>query len=539
MTLLLAGITHDYGDGPVLHDVTFAVEPGRVHALLGVNGAGKSTLVHVATGVVAPTGGHVALDGSTVRFAGPGDATRAGITLLSQEVDRALVGSLTVHENLTVGLLRSRGTRLFHPRTNRREARALLAAAGVQIDVDRPVRTLGLFEKQVLSLVRAVAADARYVVLDEPTSSFDTRETERFYRVVAGLRDAGIGLVFISHRMAEVFALADEVTVLRDGRTVLAGAAADVEPAQVVRAMTGTVAHATRRSERVAGGAVGGSAIDPAPAIDPAAPAIDPADPAPAAAPAAPGPAPALAATGLDLGRGRRPLDLTVAAGEVVVVFGPLGTGKTTLARTLFGLARPYRARVDGRTSRVSRPEHAARLGIGLVPEERRRDGLWLDESVRTHLALSRRGLVRRRAEDARARTLVAEYDVQPPVPAQLVRRLSGGNQQKVAVAKWDGAARRLLVLDEPMKGVDVAAKEALFRAVERAADTGAGVVYLTAEPEDALRIADRVLVLDRTGVVLDRPAAGLEPVDLMLAAEPAEPEPAADTPTPEKVEIP
>jgi simple sugar transport system ATP-binding protein len=228
-----------------------------------------------------------------------------------------------------------------------------------------------------------------------------------------------------------------------------------------------------------------------------------------------------------------------VAAGEVVVVFGPLGTGKTTLARTLFGLARPYRARVDGRTSRVSRPEHAARLGIGLVPEERRRDGLWLDESVRTHLALSRRGLVRRRAEDARARTLVAEYDVQPPVPAQLVRRLSGGNQQKVAVAKWDGAARRLLVLDEPMKGVDVAAKEALFRAVERAADTGAGVVYLTAEPEDALRIADRVLVLDRTGVVLDRPAAGLEPVDLMLAAEPAEPEPAADTPTPEKVEIP
>jgi simple sugar transport system ATP-binding protein len=520
MTLLLAGITHDYGDGPVLHDVTFAVEPGRVHALLGVNGAGKSTLVHVATGVVAPTGGHVELDGSAVRFAGPGDATRAGVTLLSQEVDRALVGSLTVHENLTVGLLRSRGTRLFHPRANRREARALLAAAGVEIDVDRPVRTLGLFEKQVLSLVRAVAADARYVVLDEPTSSFDTRETERFYGVVASLRAAGIGIVFISHRMAEVFALADEITVLRDGRTVLTGAAADVAPAEVVRAMTGAVEHATRRSERPAG-----PATDASLATDPADPRLS--EPRPA------DPAPVIAATGLDLGRGRRPLDLTVAAGEVVVVFGPLGTGKSTLARTLFGLARPYRAQVDGRTVRVARPEHAARLGIGLVPEERRRDGRWLDESVRTHLALSRRGLVRRRAEDARARTLVAAYDVQPPTPAQLVRRLSGGNQQKVAVAKWDGAASRLLVLDEPMKGVDVAAKEALFRAVERAADAGAGVVYLTAEPEDALRIADRVVVLDRTGVVLDRPAAGLEPVDLMLAAQPAE------TPTPEKVEIP
>ncbi|NKY07400.1 ATP-binding cassette domain-containing protein, partial [Cellulomonas hominis] len=172
---------------------------------------------------------------------------------------------------------------------------------------------------------------------------------------------------------------------------------------------------------------------------------------------------------------------------------------------------------------RVSRPEQAARLGVGLVPEERRRDGLWLDETVQTHLSLRLRGLVRHRAEAARARRLVVDYDVQPPAPERLVRRLSGGNQQKVAVAKWDGAARRLLVLDEPMKGVDVAAKEALFRAVERAADAGAGVLYLTAEPDDALRIADRIVVLDRSGVALDRPAHGLEPVDLMLAAEKAE----------------
>ncbi|HEY0217986.1 MAG TPA: ATP-binding cassette domain-containing protein, partial [Cellulomonas sp.] len=276
----------------------------------------------------------------------------------------------------------------------------------------------------------------------------------------------------------------------------------------VVEAITGSVTHVGRRSERATSlGDVprptAGSAEDPAAPLARAETALH--------------------VEGLDLGRGRRPLDLTVAAGEVVVVFGPLGTGKTTLARTLFGLGRPYRARVAGRQVRVAHPEQAARLGIGLVPEERRRDGLWLEESVRTHLALGLRGLVRPRAEDARARHLVVDYDVQPPVPAQLVRRLSGGNQQKVAVAKWDGSARRLLVLDEPMKGVDVAAKEALFRSVERAADAGAGVLFLTAEPEDALRIADRVVVLDRTGVALDRPAAGLEPVDLMLAAEKAE----------------
>lgn len=495
MPLELVDITHDYGDGPVLHDVSFAVRPGQVHALLGVNGAGKSTLVHVATGVLRPTAGRVVLDGAPARFAGQGDANRAGVALLSQEVDRALVASMTVHENLTVGLLRARGARGFRPRANREEARALLARYGVDLDVDRLVKDLSLFEKQVLSLVRAVASDARFVVLDEPTSSFDVPETERFYAIVRALRDRGIGLVFISHRLAEVFALADTVTVLRGGRTVLAAPASQTTPEQVVAAMTGEVAHGTRRSER---------------ATAPAQPGV-------------PEPAPALAVTGLDLGRGRRPLDLAVAAGEVVVVFGQLGTGKSTLARTLFGLARPYRARVGGREVRVSRPEQAARLGIGLVPEERRRDGLWLDETVQTHLSLRLRGLVRHRAEAARARRLVVDYDVQPPAPERLVRRLSGGNQQKVAVAKWDGAARRLLVLDEPMKGVDVAAKEALFRAVERAADAGAGVLYLTAEPDDALRIADRIVVLDRSGVALDRPAHGLEPVDLMLAAEKAE----------------
>ncbi len=309
------------------------------------------------------------------------------------------------------------------------------------------------------------------------------------------LRDEGIGLVFISHRLAEVFALADRVTVLRQGRTVLEAEAAAVDVTGVVEAMTGRVGHAVRRSEQ-----------RPSPGADRSGPR-----------------APALRVHGLDLGRGRRPVDLTVDAGEVVVVFGQLGTGKSRLARTLFGLGRPYRAEIGGRQVRVATPPQAARLGIGLVPEERRRDGLWLDQSVRTHLVLGLRGLVRPRAEAARARVLVDTYDVEPPAPDRLVGRLSGGNQQKVSVAKWDGAARGLLVLDEPMKGIDVAAKEALFRSVERAADAGAGVLYLTAEPDDALRIADRVVVLDRSGVVLDRPAHGLEPVDLMLTAERAE----------------
>ncbi|NKY06074.1 sugar ABC transporter ATP-binding protein [Cellulomonas hominis] len=218
MPLELVDITHDYGDGPVLHDVSFAVRPGQVHALLGVNGAGKSTLVHVATGVLRPTAGRVVLDGAPARFAGQGDANRAGVALLSQEVDRALVASMTVHENLTVGLLRARGARGFRPRANREEARALLARYGVDLDVDRLVQDLSLFEKQVLSLVRAVASDARFVVLDEPLASLGISQTAEVLNMVERLRESGLGVVMISHSMVDVQAVADRIVVLRLGR---------------------------------------------------------------------------------------------------------------------------------------------------------------------------------------------------------------------------------------------------------------------------------------------------------------------------------
>lgn len=511
MTLALDGITHDYGDGPVLHDVSLSVVGGQVHALLGMNGAGKSTLVHVATGQFAPTRGQVVVEGEPVRLDGPGAATRAGIVLLAQEVDRALVPDLTVHENLTVGLLRDARTALFHPRRNRALARELLARYDVELDVDRQVADLTLYEKQVLSLVRAVAGRARYVVLDEPTASFDAVETQRFYRIVRAMQADGIGIVFISHRLAEVFELADELTVLRSGRTVLQTRAADTDPDAVVESMTGQRTVAVRRAHRTT------SASDE-PVVADERPSDERADDERADDERAP----VLEVRDLPVGRHRVPVDLRVERGEVVAVFGLLGAGKSSLAERLFGLHGAYRARVDGRERRIGSPPAAVAAGIALVPEERRRHGLWLDESVATHLSLSLRGLVRPRAEERRAAALVAEYDVQPASTRPVTRRLSGGNQQKVSVAKWAGE-RRLLVLDEPMKGVDVAAKEAIFQAVERAADAGAGVLYLTAEPDDALRIADRVVVLTRTGVVADLPAADATPLDLMLAVETSE----------------
>ena len=480
--LTLTGVGHDYGDGQVLHSVDLAVTGGRVHALLGMNGAGKSTLVHIGSGFFPPTAGELRIDGQPVRFTGPADALRRGVTLLAQEVDRALVPDATVHENLLAATLHREKQRLFSPRENARRAREILAHYRVDLDPQRLVRDLSLYEKQALSLVRAASQNARFLFLDEPTSAFDTAETERFYAIVETLAADGIGIVFISHRLGEVFRIADDVTVLRGGGVSLAAPIADVGPDDVVRAITGELT-ATHRAERTAASGT-----------------------------------PAFEAHGIDLGRGRAPFDLRVDAGEIVSVYGPLGSGKTSLARTLFGLQGRYRATVAGTAARICNAVDARRAGLALVPEERRTQGIWLDETVRTHFALGFRGLVRARRESAHAEGVIAQYDVQPQRETQLLRRMSGGNQQKVAIGKWVGVeGRRVLILDEPMKGVDVAAKEAIFRSIEALAATGVGVLYLTQEPDDALRIADRVVVLGRSGVALEKPAGELTALDLMF----------------------
>jgi len=490
MSLVLSDIRHDYGSGPVLRGVTLSVARGEVHALLGMNGAGKSTLVHIATGDLRPTGGTLTIDDQPVNASDPLAARRAGVILLAQEVDRALVADASVHENLTAGLLRRERVRGFSPRRNRERARAILAQYRIDLDVDRLVSTLSLYEKQVLALARAAASDASYLLLDEPTSSFDAAETRRFYDIVRALQAEGLGMVFISHRLDEVFEISDSITVLRGGEVALAASTGQTNVNEVVDTITGGSAGLLEHARSATGRAVA------------------PAQTAKSA----------FSAVGLKLGRTRPPVDLSVGTGEIVVVFGQLGTGKSTLARTVFGLGEPYRATSGSVEITVRHPGDARRAGVALVPEERRHQALWLDEDVRTHFALGFSGLIRARREALHAATVSDAYDVQPREIHQVVRRLSGGNQQKVAIAKWAGVAdRTLLVLDEPMKGVDVGAKEAIFRAIEQTAASGAGVLYLTAEPDDALRIADRVIVFGRSGVVLDRPAAGLTPLELMF----------------------
>ena len=252
MTLTLAGIHHGFGNHAVLHGVDFSVRPGEVHALLGMNGAGKSTLLHLAAGVYAPLRGTVEIDGAARQFRSPGEAAARGIVFLTQEVDKGLVPQLPVHENVTASLLREERRFRFGRRANRSRVRDLLREYGLEVEVNRLAGSLSLYEKQMVSIIRAVAGQAKFLLLDEPTASFDRKEAEKFAALVERLKVQGIGIVLVSHRLHEIQEMADRVTVLRDGRTVLQGTMAETSVSSVVEAMTGGETVIRRRAASTA-----------------------------------------------------------------------------------------------------------------------------------------------------------------------------------------------------------------------------------------------------------------------------------------------
>ncbi|NGQ93582.1 sugar ABC transporter ATP-binding protein [Brevibacillus sp. SYP-B805] len=481
--LALRNIHHSFGDNTVLQDVTLQVRSGEVHALLGMNGAGKSTLLQIAAGVLAPQKGTVEIDGREANLKSPADALLKGIVFLTQEVDRGLVPHLSVHENLTAVLLKNERRILFHKSTNRERARALLAQYGLDIDVNRSVSSLSLYEKQMLSIIRAVAGNARYLLLDEPTASFDRKETERFHRIVAKLKEQGIGIVFISHRLHEVFALSDRISVLRGGKLALQKNTGETTLEETVHAMTGSDAGKARRETTRLG---------------PTQFKVD----------------------DLRLWKEGPPLSLELKAGEIVVVFGLLGSGKTTLAETLFGVHRAYQPIIKGTERLINGTRSAVRNGIVLIPEERGKQGIWKRHDIRTHLALSFKGWISKRKETAYSREAIEWFTIRPASPSYKVGALSGGNQQKVAIAKWFAADPDVVIFDEPMKGIDVLAKETIFQMIESLAEQKKSILYLTAEPDDALRIADRIVILSRGRIIHQLQASEANAERLLRLAE-------------------
>jgi ABC-type sugar transport system ATPase subunit len=472
--LELRGVTKRFPGVTALTGVDFDVRTGEVHALIGENGAGKSTLLRVLAGATAPDVGEVRVDGEPADFRGPGDALARGVTVIYQEL--TLVPHLSVAENLFLGIEPARGG-IVDRGAMRRGASEALEQVGLAADPGAPVARLSVAQQQMVEMARALVRDARLLALDEPTATLTPHEVDRLFERVDRLRAAGAGIVFVSHRLDEVRRVADRVTVLRDGERVWTGPATERDDAALVRAMVGRDVEYPRQ-----------------PAAGP------PAEP------------PLLEAEGLTREPAFRDVSLRLRRGEIVGLAGLVGAGRTEVARVLAGADRPDAGgmRLGGEPFRPRSPREALRRGVVYFPEDRKRDGLVPRLTVRENVTLSvlgrftRGGVVRRRAEAAAARAAVEEVDLRPPEIERPARTLSGGNQQKVVVARGLMAEARVLLFDEPTRGVDIGAKAELHRQIRALADGGRAVLVISSELPELLALADRVVVV-REGRVTGR----------------------------------
>ncbi|MGH7619552.1 MAG: sugar ABC transporter ATP-binding protein [Gemmatimonadaceae bacterium] len=472
-----AGITKRFPGVQALSDVSLSVAAGSCHALCGENGAGKSTLGKILAGVYTPDNGHLFVGDREVRFDGPRDALAAGVGMVHQEL--AFCDNLTVAENLCLGALPSRAGFV-----NRRErdarAAAMLAEIGADIDVTRRLGELPIAQQQVVQIAVAVGGGAQIIVFDEPTSSLSQPEAERLYSLIDRLKARGVTCIYVSHRMPEVYRLCDTITVLRDGRHVATRAAADLPEHELVQLMIGRPLseYLPQHHER-------GSRDE------------------------------LLRVEHLSFGDRFQDISFSLCGGEIVGLAGLVGAGRSDVASALFGIvpATEGRVFVRGREERIGTPRDAIRLELGLVPEDRKRQGLVQSESGRRNVSLpildrlSTFGWLHQSEERALTREYFQLLRVRTPDIDARVAGLSGGNQQKIVLARWLAARSRILILDEPTRGVDVGAKAEIHALVAELARQGAGVLLISSELPELLALSTRILVLRAGRLVAEMPA--------------------------------
>ncbi len=464
--LSASAVVRTFGASVALDGVDLELHAGEVVGLVGANGAGKSTLVAILSGALAPTSGTVSIDGSPVRLSGPEDAAAAGIATVQQDVDAALAPDLSVAENLVLDRI-TRGELGFLPsrRTIERAARELVGD-GFTLPLRTPVSRLRTAQKQQLLIARALGRGARVLFLDEPTAALSITEQRALHDQVRRLAAEGTAVVYITHHLGELTAVSDRVVALRDGR-IVGRFAAPLDPAPIAAAILGSLAGPVRRPPRT--GTAGESV---------------------------------LRARGVVPLLGRPGFDLELRRGEVVGITGLLGSGKTELLRQLVGADALLAGtlELDGRAFRPRHPSDAIAAGIGFVPEDRRSGAEFPDWDLAQNASLadlrrhSRFGLLDRRSELRGARELIEALRIKAPGPSAPLSSLSGGNRQKVVVARWLAARSRVLVLDEPFRGVDLAARADLARLVR--SDTVESALVASSDPEEILEVADRVLIL-------------------------------------------
>ncbi|MGD1224442.1 sugar ABC transporter ATP-binding protein [Streptomyces krungchingensis] len=483
--LTMSGITKSFPGVRALDGVDLDVQAGEVHCLLGQNGAGKSTLIKVLAGAHQPDDGTIGWRGAPVTLKSPIAAMRLGIATIYQELD--LVEGLSVAENVHLGHEPTSAGFVVRGKAARSSTAALLKRLGhPEIDPARLVGELSAAQQQIVSMARALSHDVRLIVMDEPSAALDPDEVDNLFRIVGDLTAEGVAVVYISHRLEEIRRIGDRVTVLKDGRAVAGGLPAKSTPtSEVVALMTG------RNVEYV---------FPDRPSARP------PGDPV-------------LTVQGLAREGEFESLDLDLRPGEIVGLAGLVGSGRSEILETIYGARRPTAGRisVDGRPLRPGSVRAAVRAGLGLAPEERKAQALLMLESVTRNVSVSSMsrfahgGWIDRRAERGAARAATRELSLRPDNPSVPVRTLSGGNQQKAVLARWLLRGCRVLLLDEPTRGVDVGARAELYAVIRRLADEGLAVLLVSSEVPEVLGLADRVLVLREGRVVHTAPAQELD----------------------------
>src|ERR1700712_2753228 len=475
----MLGVHKSFDGIDVLTDVDFEVAEGEVHALAGGNGAGKSTLMKILQGVYSMDQGSIAIDGTPVRIGSIQEARAAGIGMVFQEF--SLVPSLTVAQNIFLAAEpRGRGG-LISDREAIRRSRDVFAEMEVQVEPRAVVGHLGTAYWQLTEIAKALAQNARVLIMDEPSASLARHETQALFELVARLKSRGISIIYISHRMDEIYRIADRITILRDGRRLFTKRLSEVSPEQIVEGIVGKKIE-NQLSYRERGHDTSGE--------------------------------PLLEARHLTSGSRVRDVSFTLHPGEILGLAGLMGSGRTELARVLFGIDRlgSGEVRVRGRKVNLTSAQTAIDAGIALIPEDRREQGLVLDPSVRDNLLLPLLGTLRRgpfldvRAGRALAASLIERFGVKVADPARPVGLLSGGNQQKVVLAKWLGTDPAILILDEPTAGVDIGTKSEILDRIRDLADAGRAVLIISSEYPELLAVSDRVLIVREGEVVDDLP---------------------------------
>lgn len=489
MLLDLNGIQKRFGGVTALRDGNLAVNRGEVHLLLGENGAGKSTLMKIIAGIEERDAGHMLWQGQAAGFQTPAEAAAAGIAMVHQE--SLLAPHMTVAENIFLGREERRAFGWVNLRRMTEQAARLIAEHHFPLNAEWRVERLSPAGKQLVGICRAIQHGSSLLIFDEPTSSLSGAESEEVFRIVRTLRGRGMGVIYITHRLEELRAIGDRVTVLRDGATVHCGPLAEVSTDRLIQHMVGREMVSIYRRQPVPPGAE------------------------------------LLRVEGLTRRGAFRDVSFSLRAGEIVGLAGLVGAGRTETCRAIFG-ADPVdagRVRVDGRPVRIASPREAVAAGIALVTEDRQKSGLALrlpiaDNIVMANLrSISRYGLLDRRAQRRVTAEYIARLRIRATSGRQLAGRLSGGNQQKVAIAKWLFRRARIFLFDEPTRGIDVGAKVEVFELMDELACAGAAVLMVSSEMQELIQVADRILVMRQGHIAGELPGGAAQEEIMRLAA--------------------